>query len=393
MGDLLSSLASMCRKGDAAKSHVLKSATRQLASFLCVSQDVAMNVNANDSASPGNAPPAKAPRSPVERTLVWGGIAVLLAVLLIELRAQQGYSHTLQALSTHLDSDDADMPLAEAKSLLALSPALSAPVPVAGTDEIKCSWFSLFKKGQYEITLIISREKEPVLLSYTTPAPPEDPEESIAAASSTSPADVQAGMAMGGPGMGGGGMGMGMGGMGGPPRPNPLRDAIDTNGDGDLSAEEIAAAPTSLGKVDKDSDGLIVAGELAPPPAEGAPDTAGPAGGPGGGGRRGPGRLLAAIDTNTDGTISADERAAAVEGLKKLDADSDGKIVRDELRPPGGFGGSGPAGGGTGGGTGGGSERRRRPDAEEVAPVPATPAQPEAESAPAAPAPTTEKAP
>lgn len=362
-----------------------------------------MNAPPQGSTNPAGAVPTgpeKKPRSPVERALVWGGIIALLAVTLLELRAQQGYARTLEALGNRVDEDDDDLTLEQAKPLLAFSPTLSEPVSGVGTNEIKCSWFSLFKKGQYEITLIVSKEKEPVLLSFKTAAPPEEvvPPPVDNAGSSPSPA---MGMGGGGGGMGGGGMGGGggFGGMGGAPRPNPLRDAIDGNADGDLSAEEIEAAPNSLGKLDKDTDGQIVAAELVPPPAEGAAGApaaaggqgAGPPGGSGGGGRRPPSRLLDAIDTSGDGTISADERAAAVDGLKKLDANGDGKIVRDELRPPGGFGGGGfgPPGGGGGFGPpgGGGGTRRRRPDTEEAPSPAATPEKPAEGATPAEPAP------
>lgn len=353
-----------------------------------------MNAPSQSSSNPaGAAPvaPVKKPRSPIERTLVWGGIAALLAVTLLELRAQQGYARTLEALGNRLDEDDEDVTLEQAKPLLAFSPALSEPVPAIGANEIKCSWFSLFKKGQYEITLIISKEKEPVLLSFKTAALPEEPEEDVTPPANNSGSSPSPAMGMGGgaPGMGGG-MGGGFGGMGGAPRPNPLRDAIDGNADGELSTEEIAAAPNSLGKLDKDTDGQIVAAELAPPPTEGATGTpsapggqgAGTPAGGGGGGPRPPGRLLESIDTNGDGTISAEERAAAVDGLKKLDANGDGKIVRDELRPPGGFGGGGFGPPGGGGGTG-----RRRPDTEEAPPAAATPDKPAEGTTPAEPAP------
>ena len=225
-----------------------------------------MNVPANGSPNLDGATsvaPPKKPRSPVERTLVWGGIAALLAVVLLEARAQQGYARTLEALSTRMEGD-VELTLDQAKPLLAFSPALSAPTPSADGNEIKCSWFSLFKKGQYEITLIVNKDADPLLLSFTTPAPPEEPEEkappAVATSGGSSGPPGGMGMGMGGPGMSGG-----FGGMGGPPRPNPLRDAIDTDADGELSAEEIAAAPTSLAKIDKDSDGQIVAAELTPP--------------------------------------------------------------------------------------------------------------------------------
>ena len=57
---------------------------------------------------------------------------------------------------------------------------------------------------------------------------------------------------------------------------------------------------------------------------------------PGGpeGGRRPPPPIIAALDLNHDGVISADEIAKAPESLKKLDKNGDGQLSPDELRPP-----------------------------------------------------------
>ena len=46
------------------------------------------------------------------------------------------------------------------------------------------------------------------------------------------------------------------------------------------------------------------------------------------------GPLMAALDTDKDGVLSAEEIAAATENLKKLDKNGDGKIDRMELLPP-----------------------------------------------------------
>ncbi|MEI9866114.1 MAG: hypothetical protein WDN00_16485 [Limisphaerales bacterium] len=44
---------------------------------------------------------------------------------------------------------------------------------------------------------------------------------------------------------------------------------------------------------------------------------------------------MAALDTNSDGVISADEIANATGGVEEtLDKNGDGKLTRDELRPP-----------------------------------------------------------
>lgn len=65
-------------------------------------------------------------------------------------------------------------------------------------------------------------------------------------------------------------------------------------------------------------------------------------GGPGGNRPRPP--LMAALDANKDGEISAEEIANAATALKALDKNGDGKLSRDEIRPA-----RGPRGGGPGG--------------------------------------------
>jgi hypothetical protein len=120
--------------------------------------------------------------------------------------------------------------------------------------------------------------------------------------------------------------------------PPPLLFILDTDKDGVLSTEEIAAAPDALAKLDKDGDGQIAGDELRPP-----------AGGPGGpqrpqapdgqkgrGGRHRGGRVLMFLfDTDGDGVVSAQEIAAAATVLLEFDTDGDGRITSDELRPPG----------------------------------------------------------
>ena len=51
--------------------------------------------------------------------------------------------------------------------------------------------------------------------------------------------------------------------------------------------------------------------------------------------------LVAALDLNHDGDIDASEIAKASESLKTLDKNGDGKISRDEMRPPRPEGGQG----------------------------------------------------
>lgn len=154
------------------------------------------------------------------------------------------------------------------------------------------------------------------------------------------------------------------------PRPlPPAVAAIDANKDGILSAEEIANAATALKTLDKNADGQLTADELMPvrggrpdrpgrpgrpggpggPDPDAAPDAPVPPppgpGGPGGpDGPRGPrgeggGRpkppVMAALDTNDDRVLSADEIANSGTALKSLDKNADGQLTPEEIMPRG----------------------------------------------------------
>ncbi len=122
----------------------------------------------------------------------------------------------------------------------------------------------------------------------------------------------------------------------GPPRMadfDPVFRALDTNKDGEISSEEIAAAAKSLQGLDKNKDGQLTADEFTP--------SFGGMGGPG----FGPPmqqeiKLLAKFDDDKDGILNKAERAKAREDIKN--------------RPAGGFGPGGRPGGGFPGGPGGG---------------------------------------
>jgi len=140
-----------------------------------------------------------------------------------------------------------------------------------------------------------------------------------------------------------------------PPPPLPLIFAVmDVNQDGKISADEWAGSKDAFKKLDKNGDGFITPMEaLAPaphqskgrknskddnkptgdntmdppaPPANGDSSTGGP-----------PPRpvppLLAALDTDHDGSLSASEIDNAPESLRKLDKNGDGTITPDEMRP------------------------------------------------------------
>lgn len=101
----------------------------------------------------------------------------------------------------------------------------------------------------------------------------------------------------------------------------PLMKALDADGDGELSAEEIANAAAALGTLDKNGDGKLSAEELRPPrPQRGEPagETAD--------------RTFESFDANKDGKITADELPARMKAMvKRADADKDGAVTREEL--------------------------------------------------------------
>lgn len=175
---------------------------------------------------------------------------------------------------------------------------------------------------------------------------------------------------------------------GGGQRPvNPVVAALDLDGDGTISKEELAKAVESLTKLDKNKDGVLSGDEIRP--AFGGPG--GGFGGGGFGGAGGPGggfnadqyvtRILES-DKNGDGKVSKEEAPDRLKDrFDTLDTNKDGFLDKDEIKNSagrgggrggfGGFGGAGGRGGGAGGrggapGGGGGAPGRRpaRPEAE-----------------------------
>lgn len=118
------------------------------------------------------------------------------------------------------------------------------------------------------------------------------------------------------------------------PPPHPLIRALDANRDGEITAGEIASAPSSLRTLDTDGDGALSFAELHPAPPAGAP--APPAPGNRAGRPRPVDPVMLALDANADGALSSAEIAHAAASLAALDANADGKLTRDELRPAGG---------------------------------------------------------
>lgn len=158
----------------------------------------------------------------------------------------------------------------------------------------------------------------------------------------------------------------GDGGPDGRPRfPNPVLDAIDADKDGELSAEEIANAATTLKTLDKNSDGKLDMVEMRPNFEGMGRGFGGPPGGPGFGGGSGGGgseemkNRLIAMDANKNGKLEKDEIPERMQSMfSRADKNEDGAIDKEEMNAMvreraggqgGGFGGAGGSGSGQGG--------------------------------------------
>ncbi len=119
-----------------------------------------------------------------------------------------------------------------------------------------------------------------------------------------------------------------------PPPIPPVFAILDTDHDRVLSAEEIEAAAGILSARDKNGDGEVSVEELLmPPPRDRKPPRKPeiPRDPP-------PNKppvppVIAALDVDHDGTVSAEELAGAPESMKVLDKNSDGELSPEELRP------------------------------------------------------------
>lgn len=112
-----------------------------------------------------------------------------------------------------------------------------------------------------------------------------------------------------------------------PPKPpvHPLWAALDTDKDGEISAEEIEKAAESIAKVDANNDGKITHDEVKPPrpPEEQlAPKI------------KRPPPVIAVLDEDQDGKLSAKEIRNADKALLTLDHNEDKELTQEEMFGP-----------------------------------------------------------
>jgi len=100
-----------------------------------------------------------------------------------------------------------------------------------------------------------------------------------------------------------------------------LVGAMDTDGDGNVSATEWNRNPAVFAKYDKNSDGVLTSDEKP----SGIPD-------------------LELLDINGDGKVTKDEWPGPENLFSEFDQNGDGYLVESETTPPGAGGGGAPGG-------------------------------------------------
>lgn len=113
--------------------------------------------------------------------------------------------------------------------------------------------------------------------------------------------------------------------------PNPVLEAIDTDKNGELSAEEIANATTALKTLDKNSDGKLDMAEMRPNFEGMGRGFGGPPGVGQGGSEEMMNRLIA-MDANKNGKLEKDEVPERMQSMfSRADKNEDGAIDKEEM--------------------------------------------------------------
>jgi hypothetical protein len=214
-----------------------------------MSSDPTPAASSADSQSP---PPAKQ-RNPIERVIVWGLIVVLVAVVAREAVARFGYTNSLNSLQAALEADEDGNTL-----MLEQVPAHLSGGPRQENHEaqrvVSYHWSGLLK--DYGSIHIQYSDENEVLGLLTADAPP--PPEPVAASEDDFDEDVEpmAEIGAGGPPAEAGGPGGGRRGFD--------FAAADIDGDGKLSPDEVPERmQENFAEIDTNGDGFVDQEELA----------------------------------------------------------------------------------------------------------------------------------
>lgn len=133
-----------------------------------------MSTNAPASSSQGN---ASTPRSPVERVIVWGGIGLLLAAVLVEFTARTRYTSAVDGVMQRVkEADEADKPLKKAD----INQLVGGREPVSSEDVSgknlhnapkkveKYTWWSLNPNANRVLLVYYGHGDDPDVLSAAT---------------------------------------------------------------------------------------------------------------------------------------------------------------------------------------------------------------------------------
>jgi len=165
-----------------------------------------MSESSSPEAGSSGTPKNTKSRSPVEKAVVWGGIIVLLGLVLVELRAQQGHSTAVTKLQDLFGDDEEEVAASELDNVISWFPSKTVAVDTPAAVDYRYNWQSVFKSGQFVLHVVVSKDDPAQLVRYYTgdedpmaPEPSDTPTEQI-------PAEELASM-LGGAGGGGGGGG------------------------------------------------------------------------------------------------------------------------------------------------------------------------------------------
>ncbi len=118
-------------------------------------------------------------------------------------------------------------------------------------------------------------------------------------------------------------------------------ERFDSNGDGEITPDEIPQRVQRMMQLDRNGDGVLTREELSQGPPGGG-FGGGPGMAPGGPGARAE-RMFERFDTNSDGTVTKDELPDGMQQfMERFDRNGDGMVSEDEVSGPL-FQGSGPA--------------------------------------------------